>query len=174
MRIKQARIARHLARGTRILDIGAGHGGLCRALRQEGFEVVPVDVKDLSLFPDVRPVIYDGKTLPFPGAAFDTSLLITMLHHTPDPEAMLREAMRVTKGRLVVMEDIYRNAVQRELTFLTDSLVNLEFEGHPHTNKTDAGWQEVFARLGLRVTHREEFRTLLFFRQAIYVLERAR
>jgi hypothetical protein len=47
----------------------------------------------------------------------------------------------------------------------------MEFRGHPHTNRNEAGWQEAFARLGLRVTHREEFRTLVFFTQVIYVVE---
>jgi alpha-1,6-mannosyltransferase len=171
LRIKEGRIARHLARGQHILDIGAGHGGLCKALRTAGLDVTPVDVKNLSFFPDVQPIVYDGVQLPFAEDAFDVSLLITMLHHTPDPEAVLREALRVTRKRLVVMEDIYSNQLQRQLTFFTDSLVNLEFEGHPHTNKSDAEWRALFERLGLRLTYREDFRTLIFFRQVIYVLE---
>lgn len=171
LRIKQARIARHLTKGDNILDIGSGHGGLCKALREDGFSITPVDVQNLSFFPDVQPIVYDGRQLPFHNGAFDTSLLITMLHHTPDPQHILDEAKRVTKNRLVVMEDIYSNWLQRELTFFTDSLVNLEFEGHPHTNKTDAEWRMIFQQMRLKLVSREEFRTLLFFRQVIYVLD---
>jgi alpha-1,6-mannosyltransferase len=172
LRIKQGRIARHLTREDSILDLGSGHGGLCLALRREGFDVTPVDVQNLSFFPEIVPIIYDGENLPFIDGTFDTSMLITMLHHTPDPEAVLREALRVTRKRLVIMEDIYSNPVQRELTYFTDSLVNLEFEGHPHTNKTDAEWLKLFDQLGLRLVYREDFRTLVFFRQVIYVVER--
>ncbi len=171
LRIKQARIARHLSRDTRILDIGSGHGGLCNALRIEGFDITPVDVKNLSFFPEVVPIVYDGERLPFQDQAFDTSMLITMLHHTPSPSHILQEAKRVTKHRLVIMEDIYRNAVQRELTFFMDSLVNLEFDGHPHTNMDDAGWLALFSSMNMKLVYREDFRTLLFFRQVIYVVE---
>jgi alpha-1,6-mannosyltransferase len=171
LKIKQARISRHLLKGENILDIGTGNGGLCHALRGEGFDITPLDVQNLSFFADVQPTIYDGKTIPYPDKTFDTSLLITMLHHTPSPEAVLDEALRVTRTRLVIMEDVYRNIFQKHLTFFTDSLVNLEFEGHPHTNKTDAAWQELFAARGLKLVYREEFRTLVFFRQVVYVVE---
>ncbi|HEX2898531.1 MAG TPA: class I SAM-dependent methyltransferase, partial [Bacteroidia bacterium] len=171
LRIKQARIAKHLQKGDRVLDIGTGNGGLCRALRQDGFDIHPLDVANLSYFPEVEPELYDGKTFPFPDKEFDASLLITMLHHTPEPEKIIREAQRVTKGRLVIMEDIYRNSFQKYLTYFTDSLVNLEFEGHPHTNKNDVQWLALFKNMDLQLVYREEFRTLVFFTQVIYVVE---
>jgi alpha-1,6-mannosyltransferase len=171
LRIKEGRIAALLGPGQSLVDIGAGNGGLAHALMGRGHPVTAVDVKDISFFEDVKPIVYDGKRLPFADRSFDVALLITVLHHTPDPDAILAEAKRVGR-RVVVMEDIYRNSVQERLTHFTDSLVNLEFHGHPHTNRTDAGWREAFARLGLRVTHEERFRTLLFFTQVIYVLER--
>lgn len=171
LRIKQARIASHLSKEEKILDIGTGNGGLCRALRQEGFDITPVDVQDQSFFHDVQPILYDGATLPFPDRSFDTSLLITVLHHTAHPEEVLAEATRVTRKRLVIMEDVYSNPFQKHLTFFTDSLVNLEFEGHPHTNRRDAQWQALFQERGLRLVYRETFRTLVFFRQVVYVVE---
>lgn len=174
LKIKQHRIAAHLQTGVPILDLGAGHGGLCKALRADGLDVHPVDVKDGSFFEDVRPQLYDGERLPFADGHFDSTLLITVLHHTPDPDLVLREAMRVTRRRLVVMEDIYTNPLQRYLTYFTDSLVNLEFHGHPHTNRSDRAWRFTFERLGWEVESASSFRTLLFFRQVIYVLRPAK
>jgi len=172
MAIKLERIARHLTPGENILDLGTGNGALCLELRRKGHTVQPVDIQNISFFDSVVPEIYDGQRLPYADGHFDTALLITVLHHTPAPEAVLDEALRVTGNRLIVMEDVYRNFYQRHLTYFTDSLVNLEFVGHPHTNKTDAGWQTAFQERGLRLVHRESFRTLLFFRQVIYVLEK--
>ena len=116
-------------------------------------------------------MVYDGERLPFADKSFDACTIITVLHHTPDPDAILREAMRVTRKRIVIMEDIFRNPLQKQLTFFTDSLVNLEFEGHPHTNRSDAEWKETFERMGLKLVFREDFRTLVFFRQVVYVVE---
>lgn len=171
MAIKYDRIAKHLQRGVPILDIGTGNGGLVHGLRKEGYTVETVDVKNISFFPEVQPIVYDGSRLPFADKSFDTGLIITVLHHTPDPAAIIDEACRVSRNRLVIMEDIYRNPLQKHLTFFTDSLVNLEFQGHPHTNKSDAEWKALFEEKGLKLVYREDFRTLLFFRQVVYVVE---
>lgn len=169
--IKKDRILRHLNSKSKHLDIGSGHGGLCLAFRNEGIDIQPLDIKNLSYFPEIEPVIYDGQHIPFPDKAFDCTLMITMLHHTPNPDLILDEAIRVSKKRLIVMEDVYQNWFQKQLTFFTDSLVNMEFDGHPHTNRRDKEWQKTFSQKGLKLISREEFRTLVFFRQVIYVLE---
>ncbi len=172
MAIKLDRIDRHLNKGESILDLGTGNGGLCLELRNRGHHVQPVDVKNISFFESVTPLIYDGQELPYPDDYFDTVLLITVLHHTPDPAAVFDEGLRVARKRIIVMEDIYKNPFQKHLTFFTDSLVNLEFVGHPHTNMTDEEWQALFADQGLNLVAKDEFPTLIFFRQVIYVLEK--
>lgn len=171
VKIKRDRIASRLQSGEKIIDIGTGNGGLCNSLMKLGHDVTPVDVKDRSFFKNVKPNVYDGVKLPYAEDEFDVALLITVLHHTPDPRAILKEALRVAP-RVVIMEDIYRNPVQKHLTFFTDSLVNLEFADHPHTNKDDDGWRQLFDELGLRLVSREDFRTLLFYRQVIYAVGR--
>jgi ubiquinone/menaquinone biosynthesis C-methylase UbiE len=168
--IREERLAALLCPGEKLLDLGSGNGALCLALMNRGFDVTPVDVKDVSFVSDVKPLIYDGIRLPFADNSFDTALLITVLHHTKDPDALLKEASRVA-NKLIVMEDIHRSCLQKSFTQFTDSLVNMEFQGHPHTNRDDATWRETFRKMGKRVTHAEDFRTLLFFRQVIYVVE---
>ena len=172
VKIKLDRIHRHIQPEERVLDIGIGNGGLAHAMQKRGVDLTPLDVKNISFFDDIQPIVYDGITLPFENDAFDKALLTTVLHHIPDPVATLDEAIRVAP-RLIVMEDIYYNPIQKYLTFFMDSLVNFEFEGHPHTNKTDEEWREIFKEKGLRVVEAEYIRTLVLFRQVIYVLERA-
>ena len=169
--IKLEKIARHMVPEDNHLDLGCGNGGLCHALKAKGYQIQPLDVKNISFFDDVQPLVYDGERIPWPDNSFDTVLIITVLHHTPDPVAILKEAQRVARKKIILMEDIYRNPVQKHLTFFTDSLVNLEFEGHPHTNKNDNGWRQTFKDLGLGLQSAEYMRTLVFFRQVIYVLE---
>ncbi|MCB9664545.1 MAG: class I SAM-dependent methyltransferase [Alphaproteobacteria bacterium] len=170
-RLKRDLLLPHLHRDDAHLDLGCGTGALCAALRADGFDVIPADVQDASFLPDVRPLVYDGRRLPLPDASVDTVLLVTVLHHAPDPDAVLREAVRVARRRLVVMEDVWTNPVQRWLTLRVDALVNLELRGHPHTNRDEAGWAATFARLGLEVRHALPRRTAGLFRQILYVLE---
>jgi hypothetical protein len=94
-----------------------------------------------------------------------------MLHHTTNAEALIREAGRVS-DRVIIMEDIYENRFQQWITWFTDSLVNWEFYGHPHTNRTDAEWKELFERNGLKLEKVEYYRFLLLFRQVMYVLKK--
>ncbi|MBT3224596.1 MAG: class I SAM-dependent methyltransferase, partial [Proteobacteria bacterium] len=75
--LKLGHLVPNLGFEDQILDVGTGNGGVCRALMKEGFTVQPIDVKDISLFEEVQPIVYDGETLPFGEDSFDVSLLIT-------------------------------------------------------------------------------------------------
>jgi len=170
--VKRKRLMPFYPSPENILEVGSGNGALTVLLRKAGHAVQALDIADRSVFPSVNPILYDGDRFPFADRTFDTCQLITMLHHTPEPEHLIREAMRVA-DRIIIMEDIYEGELQKRITFLADSLVNGEFHGHPHTNRTDAAWREAFARMGLQVEFSEEYRFLGVFRQATYVLRRA-
>jgi ubiquinone/menaquinone biosynthesis C-methylase UbiE len=158
--------------GDRILDLGSGNCVLVEQLRARGFDVQPVDLANLSFIPGIAPVLYDGRTLPFPDNSFDVALVITVLHHTRDPDAVLAEVRRKAR-RLVVIEEIFENSAEKYATFAIDSLFNLEFFGHPRTNRTDAGWRDAFRALGLSVDSARYSRSLGVLRRVYYVLSRA-
>lgn len=143
-------IERFVPAGARVVDIGCGHGHVVELLKRRGNDAVGVDLVDMSLFKAVVPTVTDGDRLPFRDNEFDVALLMTMLHHTPDPDALIAEAARVA-GRLVIVEDVPLGALHMRVIKAMDSLLNLEFKGHPHTNRDDAGWRAAFARLGLAV-----------------------
>jgi 2-polyprenyl-3-methyl-5-hydroxy-6-metoxy-1,4-benzoquinol methylase len=157
----------------RVLDVGAGNCILCRQLEQHGYNVVPVDRENLSFADEIVPVTYDGTTLPFSDDSFDVALLITMLHHVPDPEAVLAEVARVAR-RIIVIEEIYENLFEKYSTYVIDSLFNFEFFNHPHSNRTDAGWREAFGGLRLDVSAAVYSRSLGLLRRVTYILVRHR
>ena len=163
----------HLGVDQSILDIGCGVGSVTTLLRAEGYTVTPLDVRAQSLTAAVAPVIFDGRHVPFDAGHFDLALLLTVLHHAEDPEALLLEAARVAR-RIVVIEDTYDNRVQRALTLATDSVVNLEFRGHPHNNRSDREWRATFDRLELRVLHATTWPIAALFQQSFFLLEPAR
>jgi len=163
------RIKPLLNKNDSILDIGAGSCNISEILEGSGYNVFPLDIQNLSFVDGINPIIYDGITIPFDGDSFDKSLLLTVLHHTPNPEEILDEAKRVSKN-IIVIEDIYSNWFHRYITYFFDSLLNLEFFGHPHTNKTDYEWRTVFKNMNLILVEARYKRSFLIFRHATYFL----
>lgn len=170
--IKVRRLLPLLNKDFHYLDLGSGNGGVCMILREKGYSVIPADVVDKSFFYKCKPVIYDGIKLPFEDDSFDGVLLLTMLHHTPNPKQIIEEAKRVSKRHLIVIEDVYTNNLQKWITQVSDSIVNLEFKGHPHTNKQDKEWKDLFNSLSLKIHSSNSKRFLLIFRQSTYLLQK--
>ncbi len=169
-RRKLSWIENSISKEDSILEIGSGPGSVLSVLREAEFAVDGIDVRDTSFEKALAPQIYDGVKVPFHDGAYDVSLLLTMLHHTPDPDSILSEAKRVSK-RLIIIEDVYDGPIQRKLTKITDSMTNLEFFGHPHTNRSDEEWCATFERLDLDLKSKAIHCVAGYFLQAVYVLD---
>ena len=164
-------MVRHLSHTSKSLELGSGMGSLVHVLREEGFDVVACDVADHSVRYDLAPVLYDGNRTPFDADSFDVCILSTVLHHVPNPDLLIEEALRVAP-KVIIIEDIYSSSLQRQITEFADSLLNWEFEGHPHSNRNDEAWRDCFDRLNTTLIHAQSWPVGLIFRQAIYVLSR--
>ncbi len=163
-------VYRYLNKTDNIIDIGAGTCNICAVLKEKGFKTTPLDVQNLSFVGEIKPVIYDGREIPFADKSFDVSLLLTVLHHTPVPKEIIKEAKRVSQ-KIIIIEDIYLNTFHKYLTCFVDSLLNFEFRGHPHTNKSDQEWKLLFKELGLKLKQARYRWSFLIFKQAAYYLE---
>lgn len=168
-RRKMSWIENWLSPDETLIDIGSGPGSLLEVLRARGYQVEGLDIKDNSFRPELRPHIYDGVHMPFEAGRYDTALLATVLHHTRAPDAIIKEAAR-TAQRIIIIEDVYEGRLMEWLTKRMDSLMNLEFRGHPHSNRTDKEWRESFAAIGLGLEHAQIYRVAGIFKQAVYVL----
>lgn len=154
----------------KILDLGSGTGVITKLLRKKRYKVTPVDVKNRSRYKSVYTTIYDGKHLPFKNNQFDLCILISVLHHTQNPENVLKEAIRVSK-KLVVYEDAITNIFQGFYTHIVDAYFNKELVA-PHSNKSDEQWRTLFKQLKLHIIKTEYEKTWLFLHNPIYFLER--
>jgi SAM-dependent methyltransferase len=141
--------------GRRVLDVGAGEAYVAAALRQRtGASVVSADV---GPFGRVREpyFVFDGRRLPLPDGAVDTTLLLLVLHHCVDPERVLDEAVRITRHRVLVMESVYRNRLDRWWLDLLDGRVNrFRHAGHMPPAlafRPTAAWRRLFTDRGLGV-----------------------
>ncbi len=144
-------LALHFAPGQSLLEIGAGKGHVARALK----EVARVDIRLVDVVDyndtDMRLELYDGSRLPFPDNTFDYSLLIFVLHHTSEPVSLLKEALRVSRGGVIVMENHVEGWLRRQVTRAVDSVPHFLY-GVPicyHTN-TIGEWNELFSQLPVR------------------------
>ena len=168
-----SRIKSHLPKNKKILDIGCGLGLLSSEIKSKGYDLTAIDVHDISIEENIKPIIYDGSDLPFDKNTFDTALFITVLHHTPSPEKLLQDAAQVSK-KIIIMEDIYENTFQKYATYVMDSVVNFEFFGHPHTNKDEEEWLSLFKRNKLKLLYKDRFPYWKLFLSAVYVVEKVR
>lgn len=166
-----SRIECYLNKDDNIVDVGSGTCNICEILSKKGYNVAPLDVQNLSFVNDIKPILYDGARIPFGDSSFDASLIITVLHHTPYPEKIIEEAKRVSK-RIIIIEDIYTSEAHKHLTYFLDSLFNLEFAGHAHSNKTDSQWKTVFKEMGLKLIDAKYNHSSLILKHATYCLEK--
>ena len=151
---------KYLGKESRILDIGGGWGFYRAPLEKRGHHLTVLDV----VKPGVQkaPVIlYPGGRIPFPDKSFQASLLITALHHIPDPESVILEARRVTRESVIVVEDLYHHALGKFWTVLRDRLLNFEFFGHPCQFKKEEEWVDLFRRSGLSLLEKKKVYTHL-------------
>ena len=165
------KIERHLLPGETVLELGSGTCNVAEILLRKGFIVKLVDVKDQSFVPGLQPTLYDGITLPFASDTFDTATILDVLHHTRNPEQVLKEAKRVAR-RLLVMECVYCHRFQKVLTLIMDSILNLEFVYRPWNYHTDEEWRNLFTELGLCIISADSALFWGVFRGATYLLEK--
>lgn len=154
---RQAAAVAPLAIGERLLDLGAGEGYVGAALaRRTGFRICSVDVGPFRRAAGSY-VVYDGARLPFADAAFDTTLLLLTLHHCTNPEAVLAEAVRVTRHRLIVTESVYRTRLERFWLDLLDGRLNAYRHGGrmpgPFAFRRAESWEALFVARGLVSVH---------------------
>lgn len=101
----------HLTPTTSLLDIGVGSGLALHHVMQQNphLACAGVDIHDLRL-PDVEvPLqVYDGYTLPFVADRFDVSLIFYVMHHCDNPHRLLEEAVRVSRQKLIIIEEFHQ------------------------------------------------------------------
>ncbi len=95
------------------MDIGSGTGHTGNEiLRKTALKLSEVDIADISMN-ERPPFLYDGKTLPFEPSVFDAVLVLSTLQYTSDPVGLIREAIRISKGQIVIMQTTSSNGISR-------------------------------------------------------------
>ncbi|MGB8646828.1 MAG: class I SAM-dependent methyltransferase [Anaerolineae bacterium] len=167
-------LAPHLSPNQTLLEIGAGKGHVAQALREAAsVEMHLVDVVDYN--ETALPLrVYDGARLPFADRTFDYSLLIFVLHHTPDPLVVLREALRVSRGGVLIVENHVPGWARQQITRLIDSIPHWQ-HGVPicYRAQTMTAWEQTFQQLPTRVQRLGRFNMGAFWDNFVVRVEGA-
>jgi ubiquinone/menaquinone biosynthesis C-methylase UbiE len=127
------------------LDVATGGGHVARRLRKAGINVVTVDPAP-GMEPDV---ISRGEDLPFADGSYDVVTCRVAAHHFEDVEKALSEMARVSRDRVIVVDNLFLEERAEEADRLRDP-------SHVR-NYTEKEWRELFESAGLRI---EEVRRL--------------
>ncbi len=144
--------------GSSVLDLGAGDGKVGALLQVEsGFDVYLADVMELAdnTCMGLPFFLYDGMTLPFSDQSYDTTLLLTVLHHADEPLRVLEEAIRVTRKRIIIIESVYFTEEHRTFNMFLDWFYNRILHDSvncPFNFQSPLGWELTFKRHKLKIS----------------------
>ena len=102
---------------TSVLDIGTGSGLFAEAFSKHGLEISGVDANP-EMLTAARQYVPAGdfregtaEALPYPDGSFDLVFLGLVLHESDDTLKALKEACRVARQRVCILEWPYRDGV---------------------------------------------------------------
>jgi len=159
-----------------VLDLGCWDGRIGEKIAQE--QRLEVILADISKHDNIDSIGLDfveltqGENIPLGDNQYDTTLLLTVLHHVDDPEKVLKEARRVTKrhGNIILIESVQGIDDDTNFGRLTSEqqrLANIFFDHFynrivhysddlskkvnvPYNHNTPQAWNNIFKQHGLR------------------------
>lgn len=128
------------AEGARTaLDVGTGGGHVARRLREAGLDVVSCDPAP-GMEPDV---VCAAEDLPFADGSFDVVATRVAAHHFADVAAAVREMARVTRDRVLIVDNLFLDDDAEEADRVRDP-------SHVR-NHTETEWKRLVEDAGLVV-----------------------
>jgi ubiquinone/menaquinone biosynthesis C-methylase UbiE len=130
-----------------VLDIGCGNGWLVTKFAKGGTKIYGVDLTESAINLTKRRLAYHGlsatlqianaEELPFENNMFDYVTSAGVLHHTPNTEKAIQEAIRVTKiGGRGMISLYYKHPLMTPILWpITKSFIRIVFGGMPGRTK---------------------------------------
>ena len=145
-------LSAHVPQGGTLLDVGTGDGHIARLVADRtGAEVRGIDIMRRPRT-HIPVDLFDGAVLPRADASVDAVSFVDVLHHTPDPGALIREAARVAKDAVIIKDHLSENALDHATLRAMDWVGNAPHGVVlPYNYASRAQWLDWFAAAGLEV-----------------------
>jgi len=148
-RVLSDHIAGLLPPDSSVLDIGCGDGHIAWQIQQRRSDVrihgLDVLVRDDTKIP-VLP--FDGEHVPHDDGSFDVVMFVDVLHHTDDPNTLLREAARVARQRVVIKDHTLDGVGARPVLRFMDWVGNRRYHVRlPYNYWRREQWTRAFEEL---------------------------
>ncbi|MFW9777667.1 MAG: class I SAM-dependent methyltransferase [Candidatus Heimdallarchaeota archaeon] len=156
-----------LESGESMLSVGDGDGYVSLRIQEKtGVEIQGLDILAYPKYrvPGIPLRLYDGnEPIPFPDDSFDVCIGVFVLHHCPNVGSILKEMMRVSRKKLIIIEDVFNNRLERFFLKFFDLLENRTFSAQmpiPFNFRKLDDWKELFKNLDLHLVHTSQFHAL--------------
>ena len=93
-----------------VLDVGTGSGVFAEAFMKQGLQATGIDINPemiaavKTILPGAAFQVARAEELPFAGETFDLVFMGHVLHETDRPVTALKEALRVARKRVIILE----------------------------------------------------------------------
>jgi ubiquinone/menaquinone biosynthesis C-methylase UbiE len=143
------------------LDLGGGSGELAQLMQTYGCAVSIADVLDWRKV-DLPFLQVKENKIEIPDGSFDQVVLLTVFHHSNDIQALIKEAFRVAKRRVLFIESVTENLVGYQYGAWIDWFYNHVLHYSPESDQKinvpcnflpATGWEQLVWKLtGFRPT----------------------
>ena len=155
IRVLTRHLTELLPRGARVLDVGSGDGLLAARVMAARPDLTICGVDVLARPTSHIPVeMFDGVRLPFADRSFDAVMMVDVLHHASEQDALLREMARVTRGVVVIKDHLVEGVLAHPTLRFMDWVGNVRHGvALPYAYWTRDRWQQAFQGARLRISH---------------------
>ncbi|RKJ43717.1 SAM-dependent methyltransferase [bacterium 1XD8-76] len=135
-----------------ILDVGCGDGKIDSVLMTQN---PSLSIKGIDVLIRDKVYIavseYDGHNIPMQDSSVDIVMLIDVLHHTDDPEALLKEVTRVAGKYVIIKDHVKSGMISYFKLRLMDYVGNAHYHVRlPYNYLSIKKWKEIFNACGLK------------------------
>jgi SAM-dependent methyltransferase len=143
----------HVRPECKIVDVGCGFGHLSKAIMDHSSKVVVEGLERTRREGELISVrLYDGSRMPWTDNTFDIVILADVLHHERDPDHLLKESRRISKGLTIVKDHLREGLLAQQRISLLDWAANAPYQvpcTYRYNNLQE--WHEAFERAHLRL-----------------------